>query len=307
MGMAPNSNVVNVTDLIDQSSFGGYQLWIFAICFAIALMDGLDSQAIGVTAPLMAADLHLSPGALGPIFSASQWGFMLGALAFGPCADRWGRKQFLLASSILFAACTFLTAWADSFASLLIYRTVTGLGLGGAAPCFVALATDYAPRRMRARMVTILWAALPAGGMITGFLASYLLPLYGWRSFYYVAGTLSLLAWLLVLLQLPESLGHMVARGRDPSRIRRILARIAPNQVDRSATRFAVDEETPAGVPVKHLFTEGRAVGTILLWIAFFIDYFVLIAVLVWTPTLLRQTGMSVSEASLALAVNNIG
>src|SRR5476649_1558274 len=127
MDMATNMNVVNVTDLIDQGSFGGYQLWIFAICFAIALMDGLDSQAIGVTAPLMAADLHLSPGALGPIFAASQWGFMLGALAFGPCADRWGRKQFLLASSILFA--------------------------------------------------------LPGGGMITGFLASYLLPLYGWRSF----------------------------------------------------------------------------------------------------------------------------
>jgi MFS transporter, AAHS family, 4-hydroxybenzoate transporter len=305
--MSVGSDTVNVSDLIDRRGFGGYQVRVFVICFLIALMDGLDSQAIGVTAPLIAGDLHLSPAALGPIFSASQWGFMFGALAFGPCADRWGRKQFLLASALLFAACTFLTALVDSFSSLLIYRTVTGLGLGGAAPCFVAIATEYAPRAIRARLVTILWAALPGGGMLTGFLASYMLPLYGWRSFFYFIGTLSLVVCLLVLLQVPESLSFMVARARPAAQIRRVLARIAPNEVPPSAAHFLLNEVSQPGVPVKHLFTEGRAVGTILLWVAFFIDYFVLIAMLVWMPILLKQTGMSVSQASLALATNNIG
>ena len=305
--MTTESEVVNISDLLDRLPFGSYQQWIFAICFFFALVDGLDSQAIGVTAPLIAADLNLSPGALGPIFSASQWGFMLGALAFGPCADGWGRKQFLLACGFLFGACTFLTAWADSFANLFFYQFMTGLGLGGAAPCFVALATEYAPPRMRARLVTILWAALPGGGMITGLLASYVLPLYGWRFFYYIAGALSLVVWVLVLLQVPKSMSFLVARNRDLELIRRILFRIAPNRVPATAERFALGEETQPGVPVKHLFTEGRAIGTILLWVAFFIDYFVLIAMLVWMPVLLKQTGMSVVEASLALAACNIG
>jgi MFS transporter, AAHS family, 4-hydroxybenzoate transporter len=143
--------------------------------------------------------------------------------------------------------------------------------------------------------------------MLTGFLAAYMLPLYGWRAFYYLAGGLSIIVWLLVWVQLPESLGFMVARKWPAARIWRVLDRIAGGTAPVNATQFVLSEETKAGVPVKHLFTEGRAGATILLWIAFFIDYFVLIAMLVWMPILLKQTGMSVSEASFALGTNNIG
>lgn len=304
--MARASDAVNVSALIDRR-LGPYQIWIIAICFVIAFIDGLDTQAIGVTGPLIAADLHLAPGSLGPIFAASQWGALIGAFLFGPCADRWGRRRFLFTTCALFSLLTLATAWATSFESLLVLRALTGLGIGGARPCFVALASEYAPRRLRAGMVTVVWGAVPGGGILAGLFGAYLLSDFDWRSVYYASGALSLVVCVLMVAQLPESISFMVARGADPRRIRRILSRIAPGAVDPAASRFFLTEEIKSGVPVQHLFNEGRALSTILLWIGFFIGFLVLIATLVWTPGLLKMSGMTVAQASLALVANNIG
>ena len=300
------SGTVNVSELIDRR-LGAYQILIIAVCFLVALLDGFDSQAIGVTAPLMIPDLHLQPNQLGAIFSSASWGFLVGALLFGPCADRWGRKQFLIAAGLLFSACTLATPWTFDFTSLVWLRFVTGIGLGGVAPCFVSIATEYAPRRMRAGLITVLWTGLPAGGMIVGFLGPYLLPAFGWPGIYYAGGAISLSAILLVIVAVPESLIFLVMHSRAPDRIARIAARLDDGLAAASIAGFITSEQPRPGVPVRHLFTEGRAVITLLLWVAFFIDYFVLLGVLIWSPTLLKATGMSVGQASAGLAFNDVG
>ena len=304
--MAASSSVVDVSALIDRR-ITPFQLGIFVICFLIAAIDGVDSQAISVTGPMMVAEFHLSPHALGPIFSAAQWGGLAGALLFGPCADRWGRRQFLIACSVLCGAATLATPLAGSADSIFTLRALAGFGFGGASPCFVSLASEFAPRRLRAGMVTIIWGALPGSGILNGLLGAFIVSDYGWRSIYYASGALTLVVAAVMLAWLPESVSFMVTRGADPARIRRILLRLAPGSFDESATRFVITEETRAGAPVKHLFTEGRAAVTILLWIAFFVDFFVLLATLIWTPGLLKLAGMPIAQASLALAINNVG
>ncbi len=305
--MPATVEAVNVTELIDERPLGTYQFVIIAICTFVALMDGFDSQAVGAVGPMIMGAFHLQPAQLGAVFSSSSWGFLCGALVGGPVADRWGRKPLLIASTLLFAVCTIATPLVTDLQSLLIVRTVAGIGLGAAAPCFVSIATEYVPRRLRARLVTILWAALPGGGVIVGFLGPLLLPSIGWQSIFYLGGALSLLAAVLVIVVLPESIVFAVTRGYDAGRIRPLLMRLAPQVAGSSTSRFVVSEEKRSGVPVKYLFSDGRAWTTLLLWVAFFADYFALIALLVWTPTLLRQAGMPVGEASAALAFNNIG
>lgn len=304
--MVADIGTVNVRALIDRQ-VGRYQIWIFVICFLISLMDGLDSQVLSVTGPMMMRDLHLARGDLGPILSASQFGSLIGAILFGLCADRWGRRVVLIACSLLFGAATLGTAWSNSFETLLSLRVLTGLGIGGAVPCYLALATEYAPHHKRAGVVAIMVAAIPCGGILAGLLGASLLNDFSWRIVYYACGAFSLIVILLIIVQMPESLNFMILRGKNPASIRGVLLRLAPGAVDQSATKFFINEEAKAGVPIKHLFTETRAPITLLLWAGFFITYLVLIGTLVWTPTLMKQTGMSVTDGSLALTFNNVG
>lgn len=297
---------VNVRALIDRQ-IGRYQIWIFVICFLISLMDGLDSQVLSVTGPMMIHDLHLARGDLGPILSSSQFGSLIGAILFGVCADRWGRRGVLIGCSLLFGAATLATAWTNSFEALLSIRVLTGLGIGGAVPCYLALASEYAPQHKRAGVVAIMVAAIPCGGILAGLLGASLLNDFSWRVIYYACGAFSLIVTLLIIVKMPESLNFMILRGKSSINIRSVLLRVAPGAVDQSATKFFIGEEAKAGIPIKHLFTESRASITLLLWAAFFITYLVLIGTLVWTPTLMKQTGMSVTEGALALTFNNVG
>lgn len=303
--MAP-ATTVNVTALIDRG-VGRYQVWLFTICFLISLVDGLDSQIMSVTGPMMARDLQLPPGALGPLLSASQWGSLIGAFAIGFFADRWGRRHTLLACGLVFSVATLATAWADSFTALFVLRVVTGLGIGGAVPCYLALSAEYAPERKRAGVVAIILGAVPCGGILAGLLGAGLLNTFDWHTVYKVCGTFSLLVSLLMYVSLPESLSFMITRGYDPAIIRAVLAKLAPNETSSAASHFMINEEIKRDAPVRHLFTESRGPLTLLLWIAFFINYLVLIGTLVWTPTLMKQTGMSIAEGSLALTFNNVG
>ncbi len=72
---------------------------------------------------------------------------MIGAIFFGPLADRMGRKKVIMACFIIFSAFTGLCGVADSPTSFSIYRFIGGLGLGGIMPNVIALMTDYSPRK----------------------------------------------------------------------------------------------------------------------------------------------------------------
>ena len=300
-------NTVLVDDLIDERPFGLFQASIFAICFLIALMDGANVQVMGLSAPLMAVDLKLTPAQLGPLFAGSEFGFMMGALLLGPLADRIGRKTVLVACAWLFGLASLGTVAAPGFAALLTLRVVTGIGLGGAAPCLVSLATEYVSQRYRGRVASLLWAAMPAGGVIAGFAASVVIPQYGWKSMFYLSGIVPIVAAILVLLFVPESVRLLILSNASQQRIERIIRRLAPSRSFGDAVRYATHEHQEKGLPVKHLFMDGRAPFTALLWLAFFLNFLALIATLAWTSTLLRSAAMPVADAATVIGWNNVG
>ena len=88
------------------------------------------------------------------MLSAGLFGLMLGAMASGPIADRWGRKWAIIVSALVFGAFSLLTAHATTLNSWSLLRFLTGLGLGGAMPNVVSLASEYAPKRLQATLVS---------------------------------------------------------------------------------------------------------------------------------------------------------
>lgn len=134
-----------------------------------AFLDGIDTQNIGVAAPIIAANMKLTHAVLGPVFSSALIGATLGALTFGPLGDQYGRKVMPALAAFMFGIFTIATAYAETYGQLLAIRFAAGIGMGGATPCFIALASEFAPTRRRAMVASAVWSAFPLGGLSAAF------------------------------------------------------------------------------------------------------------------------------------------
>src|SRR6201996_5711877 len=298
---------IDVVEFIDAQPVGGFQLKLLATCAAVLFLDGFDTQAIGYVAPALAKEWHLTKAALGPVFSAGLFGLMIGALAFGPLADRIGRRKIIIFSTLAFGLFTFATAFISDVNSLLAVRFLTGLGLGGAMPNAVAMTSEFNPRRRRATMVMIMFCGFSVGAALGGFLAAALIPQFGWRSVFIVGGAVPLVLVPILAMRLPESVRFLVLTGRAQSRVAELLGVIGPNAGITAATRFVVHEPALPGVPVLHLFRNNRALATLLLWVVFFMSLLDIYFLSNWLPTVLHDLGASVSEAAIIGSMLQVG
>ncbi len=270
--------------------------------------DGFDAQTIGFLATPIAESRNIPVTSFGPIFSASLIGLMIAAMLAGPIADRWGRKWPIIFSTFTLAVFSMLTAFSTTFNQLLIFRFLTGLGLGGALPNVVALSSEYAPKRLMAVIVSVLFCGLPLGGFVCGMLSSALLPVWGWQSVFYIGGVLPFLLSLLLIPLLPESVKFLSQRMDNPRKIAKLMASIAPETaVDSDQISFTEPAAARKAAPVKYLFTDGRAVGTFLLWIPNFMNLLLMYVIVNWLPALLRASGMSVSDGVTATSFFSLG
>ena len=301
-----DSTVINVTDLIDRRPLGSLQIRILVLCGIAALLDGLDLQSIGLAAPAMIAALHVAPRAFAAVFSAALLGLMLGAFVFGPLGDRIGRKPILIVSVLTFGLFTLGTAFVGDMQSLLVMRFLTGLGLGGAMPSFISLAAEALPHHRRAVLISVVWAGFPLGGVLGGLLASRIIPAFGWPSVFVVGGMLPLLLALVLLTALPELISFLVARNTAPARIAALLGRLTSTALP-VATRFVPADHLAQNGSVMRLFSEGRGIGTLLLWATYFLIFLMLVTNSAWSPTLLHVAGIEVQQSGLAMASFNLG
>jgi AAHS family 4-hydroxybenzoate transporter-like MFS transporter len=301
------ASLVDVAEFIDQQPVGGFQIRLLLACALVLFLDGFDTQAIGFVAPELARRWGLTKGALGPVFSAGLFGLMIGALLFGPLADRIGRKKIIIFSTVAFGIGTLATALAQDVNTLLAIRFLTGLGLGGAMPNAIAMTSEFNPRRRRATMVMIMFCGFSVGAALGGLLAAALIPQFGWRSVFLVGGAAPLLLAPMLALRLPESVRFLALGGHADARVAQLLGLINPNSVFAPATRFVVHEVELAGIPLRHLFTEGRTKVTLLLWVVFFMSLLDLYFLSNWLPTVLNDLGASVSEAAAIGSMLQVG
>ena len=303
------SNTVSIKNVLDSGRFTFYQIWICTLCFFLAFFDGFDLSLVGISQPEISKFLDSTPAALGGAMSAGNIGALIGALVLGMLADRFGRKRMLLVSAFTFGIFTLSITFIQSVEQLVLLRFIAGLGLGGAVPNALAFGSEFAPSNKRATLATTMYAGVAIGATCAGLFSSYFLPRYGWQSLFLVGGLVACLIGFIALISLPEPLEFLIKRGkdRDKVRIRQIVSKIAPAFASLKDVEFVSSETKLPGVPLKHLFKGGRTASTLLLWMAFVLSYYLLWLILSWTPTLLKESGASTQESSLAFACVNMG
>ena len=251
---------------------------VIALCFAVAIPEGYDLQAIGVAAPRLIPALHLAKAQTGWAFSASLFGLIIGAMIGGWLADRVGRKPVLVASVAAFGVFTLATMLSSDFPSLLLWRLTTGVGLGGALPNLIAMAREISSPQRRALTSSMMFAALPVGGAAAALFARY--GAQGWRDIFLLGGVVPLGLAALVAWKLPET--------RRPGRAD--LGHRAPDRNTLSA-----------------LFAEGRAAATLTLWTSFILTNIIVYLLLNWLPTLAVGKGLGPSAALFTSVGFNLG
>jgi MFS transporter, AAHS family, 4-hydroxybenzoate transporter len=297
---------IDVAEFIDRQPIGGFQVRLLLTCAAVLFLDGFDTQAIGYVAPALARDWGLGKGALGPVFSAGLFGLMIGALLFGPLADRVGRKMIIIFSTLAFGLGALATSFVQDVNTLLVIRFLTGLGLGGAMPNAVAMTSEFNPQRRRATMVMIMFCGFSVGAALGGLLAAGLIPKFGWRSVFTVGGVAPLIMVPILVVRLPESIRYLALSGCAPERVAELLRLTSPSTKFEAGTTFFVREPALPGIPVLHLFGE-RTLATLLIWVVFFMSLLDLYFLSNWLPTVLNDLGASVSEAAIIGSMLQVG
>jgi len=298
---------IDISEVVDKSRIGGFQIRIYIICALCLIMDGFDVQAMGYVAPAIIRDWKISNAALTPVFTAALFGVLVGSLLFSMVADKIGRRPVLITATLLFSLLTLLTARAGSLATLVAIRFFAGVGLGGIMPNAMTLVGEYSPRKLRILLMMLISNGFNAGAVLGGFLSASLIPAFGWRSVFYFGGAIPFVIALLMFFSLPESLQFLALRGKSAENIAKWLKRIDRTVPSGSGTTYVVQEEKSAGVPIVHLFREGRAAGTILLWIINFMNLLNLYFLASWLPTVVRDAGFSLSNAVLVGTTLQIG
>lgn len=247
-----------------------------AICFLIAVIEGLDIQAAGIAAAGIREHFGLDSSQLGVFFSAGILGLLPGALVGGRFADRIGRKKVLIWSTAVFAVFTLCTVWVNSFNSLLAVRFLAGAGLGGAMPILITLASEAVSPQNRGRAVGLMYCGMPVGAAILSLIAA---TEFGanWKNVFYLGGLLPIFAIPLMMLFLPESKEYLKAQNK-------------------TAAELAVASQGS----FKDLFNSDNLLRTLCIWVSYFFTLMVVYIMLSWLPSLFMELGFTRKDGSTA-------
>ncbi len=149
-------------------------------------------------------ELHLSREMLSWVLGTSLAATAIGGVIFGALADRLGRRLVLSLTILTYSLGTFLCGFATGFYSLLIFRILTGLGVGGEWATGQAYVAESFPPRMRGRFGAVMQTGAPIGVALASVVGGFVLPVLGWRGCFMVSVLPALLV-LVIRRHLPES------------------------------------------------------------------------------------------------------
>jgi len=296
---------VDVREFIGGARFNRFHAgMLFWACFIITF-DMYDLVVYGSVLPVLMKQWSLGPVEAGAIGSYGPVGMMVGAILFGILADRFGRKTVLTASIVLFSSATALSGFAPGPVEFSVLRILGGLGIGGILPSVIAMLTDYAPKNRANTLVAIVMCFFSVGGILAAFVAMLLLPAFGWQSVYWVA--------VLPLLFLPFMMKYfldspaVLLEKKQFEALCSALSKVNPGAAPGPSVEFTGVQEKEPGSPVGALFKNRRALGTLMIWVAFFMCLLMVNGLTIWLPKLMVEAGYALGSSLTFMIVLNVG
>jgi AAHS family benzoate transporter-like MFS transporter len=259
----------------------------------------------GVVLPILMDQWDLNPYVAGLLGSSALFGMMFGAMGFGMLSDRLGRKKVIITCVVLFSVTTVINGFATTPWQFGILRFIAGLGIGGVMPNVVSLMSEYSPARRRSTLVALMFSGYAVGGMMSAGLGIWIVPNYGWEIMFYLAAV-PMLMLPFMLKFLPESVAFLMAQKRE-GEARDILTQVAPLKHINEQDVLTVPPTTDSKAPVLELFRDGRAMSTMMFWVAFFCCLLMVYALGSWLPKLMSNAGYALSSSLMFLMVLNVG
>jgi AAHS family 3-hydroxyphenylpropionic acid transporter len=246
-----------------------------AVCFCVALLEGFDIQALGISLGKLTTAFGLDGTQRTLLTTFSSVGIVLGAIVGGRLADFFGRKPVLMGAVAGFGLFTLSMIAAPNFITLFVFRVLAGLGFGAALPIMMAIAAEISTPERKALTGAVMFSGMPAGGGSSALLVQYLGPDFDWRSLFLIGGLLPFLVVPAIYFLLPET------RARN-----------------------TVKHEALGNI-AHALFKEGRLAPTLLLWATFLPTLTILYLILNWLPTLMAAKGFGGSVPAQATMLFN--
>lgn len=275
---------------------------VVGLCWLAVLFDGLDMFIYGSVLPHMLESkaLGITSDQAGDLGSYATFGMLVGALTAGTIADRIGRKKLMVSCITLFSLASGVCALSGSVAVFGLGRTLAGVGLGGLLPTAISMVSDYAPRGRGALTIGALMTAHHAGGILSAYVALWVVEPLGWRAAFWVC-VVPLLFVPVFLKVMPESLSFLVAKGRTEEAT--ALAGRFDVEVPAAPAKTAGDRwDALAG-----LFRGNEWIQTLLYWLASFGGLLLVYGVATWLPTLMRSEGYNLGSALTFVVLFNLG
>lgn len=296
----------DVSKAIDDGGFSTLQKLAYLFAALAIVVDGFDGQMIGYAIPMIMKEWGVTRATFSIAVASGLVGMAIGSLSAGVLADKLGRKPVLVASVFLFGTSTMLIGFAPDVSTIAMIRFFAGLGIGAALPAATTLTAEFIPFRHRTMAVTTAIVCYPLGGMLAGLAAGQILPIHGWRTFFFIGGALPIAYALFLMLMLRESPKYLARQSTRWEELRSLMMRMSHEVAHIKEFTDGVIENAKRG-SIADLFRHGRASDTVWLWISFFMTQLSIYTAFSWLPTMLTTEGLSPALAGMGLTAYNFG
>jgi len=271
-------------DYLEKAKISTFHYVIVAIAFLSYAFTAMDVLYIAALLKAIQKELGFDNFMRSIVAAIGYFGMFIGAISFGYISDRLGRKIALAIAILIYSIFTAACGIATDLATLILYRTIAGVGLGGALPIPGVYIAEYIPAKIRGTVTGLIETAWVWGVLLGLVIEYFILPEFGWRITFLV-GIFPIVLVPLILYKLPESIRYLERKRRfdEAINILKVNKIVEGEEITVKETVFIKRSirEILHGVFLR------RAILLMILWMALVYTYH---GIFLWFPTFIKES-----------------